>query len=142
MRRILKKRTKSTFFYISLVFFIFIFIFASLFISKAFFPDFLSQDEKIISPEVKMGKIFDFESKLNVAGIEVKDISIASSGAYIVVFLKNGPKVYFSNEKQVSTQVRSLHEVLTRLTIDGPTKTGKSDPKLIDFRYEKPVVKF
>lgn len=144
MRRLLKKRTRSTFFYISLVVAILIFIFSSLFIAKVFFPNILSQDEKIISPEIKMGKILDFEKKLSESDIAFSKVYIATSGAYLIAKLDDGPTVYFSNEKPVDLQVRSLHEVLTRLTIDWqPQKSnGGKEPKLIDFRYDKPVVRF
>lgn len=144
MRRLLQKRTRSAFFYTSLVVIILILIFSSLFIAKVFFPNFLSQDEKIISPEVKTGKMLDFEKKLKENNIAFSKIYIATSGAYLIAKLENGPTVYFSNEKPVDLQVRSLHEVLTRLTIDGqPQKnTGSKEPKLIDFRFDKPIVRF
>ncbi len=144
MRRLLKKRTRSTFFYTSLVVVILIFIFSSLFAAKVFFPNFLSQDEKIISPEVKTGKILDFEKKLKQNDISFDKVFIATSGAYLIAKLDNESTVYFSNEKPVDLQVRSLHEVLTRLTIDGqPQKnTGSKEPKLIDFRFDKPIVRF
>lgn len=144
MRRLLQKRTRSTFFYSTLVVITLILIFSSLFIAKVFFPNFLAQDAKIISPEVKTGKVLDFERKLKQSGIAFDKVYIATSGAYLIAKLESGPMIYFSNEKPVDLQVRSLHEVLTRLTIDGqPQKnTGSKEPKLIDFRFDKPIVRF
>lgn len=144
MRRLLKRKTRSTFFYSSLVIAILILIFSSLFIAKVFFPNILSQDEEIISPEVKTGKILDFEKKLSQNDISFNKIYVATSGAYLIAKLDNGPTVYFSNEKPVDLQVRSLHEVLTRFTIDGQSQknNGGKEPKIIDFRFDKPVVRF
>lgn len=72
--------------------------------------------------------------------LEKKNISFtsvtASSDASLVVKLKEGSVVILSSKKDIESQISSLQLILSRLTIEGKKL------KVLDFRYDSPVVSF
>ena len=59
-----------------------------------------------------------------------------STDASYIATLKNGEEIVFSPKKDLTAQVSSLQYILTRLTIEG------KEFKLLDFRFDKPVIVF
>lgn len=68
--------------------------------------------------------------------IRFDSIRESSNSAVIIAKIKEGPDVYFSSAKDAKFQMDSLQIILSKLTIDN------KEPKLIDMRYTRPIVKF
>jgi len=81
----------------------------------------------------------DKESKLNQLlngkNIGFVNTSMLYDSSYLVN-LKDGEQVIFSGKKNLDIQVSSLQLMLTRLKIEGKKF------KILDFRYDNPVVSF
>ena len=60
----------------------------------------------------------------------------ASSDASLIVELENEGVVILSSKKDIRSQISSLQLILSRLTIEGKKL------KILDFRYDNPVVSF
>ncbi len=108
-----------------------------LFILNIVFSDFSWFNKKsIINPIVKnvtwdMSKI----SKLLIdRNIQFSSINVAFD--YIEVKLKDKSSIYISLKKDVQVQISSLQAILKQLTISGKRFS------LIDFRFDKPVIKY
>lgn len=59
-------------------------------------------------------------------------VSLAKEG--IVFWLRDGPEVFFSEEKKATTQVGSLQLIFSRAKIEGKSL------KRVDLRFDKPVI--
>ena len=95
-------------------------------------------NNKIISPLAQ--KYFSFESEnisedLFKAGISFSSVKRSSDSLYIIT-LSDGGQVIISPSKNIKNQISSLQLMLSRLTIEGKRV------KVIDFRYDRPVVRF
>lgn len=106
------------------------------------FAFFVSQGAKILSPVVlgqqtqssdaQIGQIKDFcqQNHINCQSVEQTD------NKTIQITLDNNARVFFSTEKDLSSQLASLQEVITQLTIKG------KQFKKLDFRFDNVVVSF
>ena len=77
----------------------------------------------------------DLEKRLKNAQIAFSSIVLESDSAYIIS-LTQGGKAIVSSKKNIDEQISSLQRILRELTIEGKPF------KIIDFRFEKPVVEF
>jgi hypothetical protein len=93
-------------------------------------------DTTLIVPIVQTYSIDDFEKALASKNIVFETISMASGSSDFVAKLKDGPRVYFSQEKDVDFQVNTLQLIIQRLTIDRRAVIS------VDLRYDKPIVKW
>lgn len=92
--------------------------------------------KRIIKPNPENTEIKDFEKLLIKNKIEYSDISDVSEEGSIQVSLKTGTIVIFSKIKQPEIQISSLHDIVSRLTIENRI------PKEIDFSFNKTIVNF
>lgn len=95
-----------------------------------------ASEKNLIIPTIHVSSIPDFEKALASKNIMFETISTASSSSGFVAKLKDGPRVYFSQEKDVDFQVNTLQLIIQRLTIDKRTVIS------VDLRYDKPIVKW
>lgn len=77
----------------------------------------------------------DFLYQLLISNIEARRIEITDSRE-LTVFLKTGPKVLISLNKNIKEQVDSLQLILERAKIEG------KQIELIDLRFDKPIIKY
>lgn len=93
--------------------------------------------KKLISPlpSRNTSKNVDIKSLLLGGKVDFESVHASTDSAYIVN-LKEGGRVIFSTKKDLPSQVRSLQIILSRLTIDGKRL------KVLDFRFDKPVVSY
>ena len=75
------------------------------------------------------------EEKLRKANVNFITVS-ASSDSSLVVSLSGSGEVIFSSKKDIGSQISSLQLILTRLTIEGKSL------KILDFRFDNPVISF
>lgn len=142
MKRVAKRKIRTLFNVIFFFIFSFILIFILLryiypFISKTSFLNVkISQNKKIINPVVQRPQIDDLRKNIEEKGIELTSLEMSTKSAVIVGKIKNGPKIYFSGDKDVEWQASSLQLIVSRLTIDN------KKPNLIDLRFDKPIVKY
>lgn len=90
----------------------------------------------LVVPTVQINSLQDFEKALKAKNIEFDKLSAASTSGEFVAKLKDGPRVFFSQEKNVDFQVNTLQLIIQRLTIDKRTVIS------IDLRFDKPIVKW
>lgn len=77
----------------------------------------------------------DFLYQLLANNIETRRLEITDSRE-LTVFLKTGPKVLISLDKNIKEQVESLQLILERAKIEG------KQIELIDLRFDKPVISY
>lgn len=104
-----------------------IFLLNSFFISKK--PLFISPLGKIESDVGLVAK------KLKEKNILFSQVVALPDSSYIVNILDNG-QVKLSSTKDIGKQISSLQRILLELTIEGKLF------KIIDFRFEEPVISF
>jgi cell division septal protein FtsQ len=92
----------------------------------------LHQESSVLPPEDIVQKTSELLQKFNIAS---KNVSIAT-GEAILITLKDGQEVIFSEKKQLAEQMASLQLIVNRLTIEGRKFIR------IDFRFNSPVVSF
>jgi len=133
--RIKKLKRKSRFLFVKIVAPIFILLILIAFLLHKL-PSFYLFKKPIISPlaQNKPRQDSNLESLLKRA--EIPFISIAWSSDSYIVTLSDGAQVFISSGKDLNAQINSLQLMLSRLTIEG--KRIKS----LDFRFDKPVIKF
>ena len=83
----------------------------------------------------KVSEVTLLQEKLTKEKISFTNIT-ASSDASLIVRLKEGSVVILSSKKDIESQISSLQLMLARLTIEGKKL------KVLDFRYDNPVVSF
>ncbi len=91
--------------------------------------------------QLKMGQKVDDDELIQaitlvslLTKIDIKPEIARVSKEEIVVFLKEGPEVVFSSQKEPAAQVGSLQLILSRTKIEGKRL------KRIDLRFDKPVI--
>jgi len=94
------------------------------------------QKNSIIKPVSKVATANDLSKILSDKNLIMESLIEGSSSGIIIGKIKDGPKVYFSKNKEAGWQVLSLELILNKLTIDN------KKPVLIDLRFEQPIVKF
>ena len=93
----------------------------------------LSKEPKIGEKIVGIDFAINLLLKLKDESFEVTEAEMVNS-SNINVYLKEGPQIKFSSDKDLSWQVSSLQLILTQAKIEG------ENLKLVDLRYDKPVV--
>jgi hypothetical protein len=128
--KIKKRKSGKKFYIVSLLFFICLIIcFTTYF--------FLSRQWVFISPlaKIKYQQNIKLEELLNKANINFTKISTQADSSLLVV-LSGKEEVIFSPKKDLLHQIASLQLITKRLTIEGKRFKG------LDFRYDKPMIKF
>lgn len=113
------------FLFLSLI--LIIFSYQKLFYSKDAFLNPVSKEN--LDKESRLNQL------LNDKNVGFSNISILYDSSYLVN-LKEGEQVIFSARKDLKSQVSSLQLMLARLKIEGKKF------KILDFRYDNPVVSF
>lgn len=75
------------------------------------------------------------EGDLAQNNINFDSVEVASDSSYLIN-LKDGGQVIISPSKNIQNQISSLQLIMSRLTIEGKRF------KVLDFRYDKPVIVF
>jgi hypothetical protein len=88
------------------------------------------------SPYIKQNQFGGVETKLKELGMEAESRKLISSKTILVIKIKEGPEVLFTNDQDIDWQISSLHSIIYKLTIEN------KQPKQVDFRFGKPIVKF
>jgi len=94
------------------------------------------QKNPIVRPVSKVATANDLSKMLSDKNFIMESLIEGSSSGAIIGKIKDGPRVYFSKNKEAGWQVLSLGLILNKLTIDN------KKPVLIDLRFEQPIVKF
>lgn len=98
---------------------------------------FLTPEQAVFaSPYLRQNQFSEIDKKLDAKGFHVVSKNLSLNKTELTVELENDLKVLFSNEYDIDWQISSLHSIIYKLTIDN------KQPKQIDFRFGKPVVKF
>ena len=128
-----QKQTKSWFKIAIFIFSSSVLILISLCI--LFIPGFLFR-KPVISPIAvnQNTKTPDMEKLLTNANIAFSFVNLASD--YYDINIKDNGRVYISNKKNIDSQISSLQAILKQLTINGKRF------KIIDFRFDKPIIIF
>ena len=132
-RRKLKRKSKWDLLKIIPYFFLILIILLSLYFIAA-----LVLNKKIISPLAQKYLLFESENvseDLSKAGISFSSVERSGDSLYIVT-LSDGGQAIITPAKNIKNQISSLQLMLSRLTIEGKRV------KVIDFRYDRPVVRF
>ena len=90
----------------------------------------------IAKPNSENIRTSDIEKALNEKRIEYDNIKDEQDQGKIAVSLKSGTLVIFSKFKDVNWQISSLHDIISRLTIENRI------PKKIDYSFNKTIVNF
>lgn len=130
------KRSKAPFFLMSLAAVVMLVAFISIivFFLSMYFPQY--HHSVIVLPYTSNDDVSQLRKDLSDVGLQTDSITQASMDATLFVQIKDGPKVYFSPQEDLKNQVSSLQLIISRLTIE------KKNPTVVDFRYNKPIVKF
>jgi len=133
-KRVIRKQKKRNKIIIP-IFSLFIFIILVLFFFSFKFLYF--NGGKFLNPVAKgsFSQETNLSQYLKAKGIDVLKVSTLYDSSY-VVDLKDGEQIIFSDKKSLETQVSSLQLMLSRLKIEG------KNFKILDFRYDNPVVSF
>jgi hypothetical protein len=90
-----------------------------------------------ISPIAKItaSRISILEHEMDLRGIKYSSVNIDNDGSFNINLSDSG-EVILSSKKDLRSQLSSLQLILSRLTIEGKKL------KVLDFRYNHPVVSF
>jgi len=94
------------------------------------------QKNSIIRAVSIVATVNDLSKILSDKNFIMESLVEGSSSGVITGKIKDGPRVYFSKNKEAGWQVLSLELILNKLAIDN------KKPVLIDLRFEQPIVKF
>lgn len=83
----------------------------------------------------KTPKLSSYQVALDNANIQVISVALNTDNS-AEVKLKDGGVVILSSKKDIGSQISSLQLMLSRLTIEGKKL------KILDFRFDNPVVSF
>lgn len=103
---------------------------------KILLNTFSSSPTVFASPYLRQNQFIGVEEKLQKKGMTIESQTLSSNKTILTLTIKGGPQVIFSSEYDVDWQVSSLHSIIHKLTIEN------KQPKQIDFRFGKPIVKF
>lgn len=136
MRRSLRRKLKQISYSIFALFFIGIFLYGLVSLVDPIKKLLNRPGNTLVVPLVQTNSIADFEKVLTAKNIEFDNISTATESGDFVAKLKDGPRVFFSQEKNVDFQVNTLQLIIQRLTINKRTVIS------VDLRFDKPIVKW
>lgn len=133
-RQLKKEKSKSR---IKLAFILLLFLSFAFLLIEYLYLNFSFGRNTYLSPiaKEKKSKIITLETELEKANVAFKTV-IASSDANLIVHLIDGSVVILSSKKDIKNQISSLQLILSRLTIEGKKL------KILDFRFDNPVVSF
>ena len=129
------QRARKTNSFLKASFYIFFSSILFLLILNLIFPKFSwFRKTIVINPVIRNRETEDSKIRklLLDAGIKFSSISFAMN--YFDIDLSDGRKAYVSSKKDVNTQISSLTAIIKQLTING------KGFKIIDFRFDKPVI--
>jgi hypothetical protein len=91
----------------------------------------------VISPlaKIKTSNLSNLEKILTQNKVFFSSVNANSDGSFTVNLLSGG-EVILSSKKDIGSQLSSLQLMLSRLTIEGKKL------KILDFRFDNPVVSF
>lgn len=89
----------------------------------------------VINPVVRNSDVDSSKIGRLLSNASISFSSISFTGGYFDIELVDGGRVYISSRKDPSIQVSSLQAILKQLTINGKKF------QIIDFRFDKPVIK-
>lgn len=139
-KRLIKKRVKNIILAVMLTAFIFVILILGFNTLKYLSPILnvlnRSSSKQIVRPVGTMTRIDELKLALAAKNIIFEELHESSGAALIIGKIKSGPKVYFSQNKDVGWQITSLQLILSKLTIDN------IEPSYIDLRNDRPIVKF
>ncbi len=133
-RQLKKEKSKSR---IKLAFIALLFLALALLLMEYLYLNFSFGRNTYISPIAKeqKSKTITLEKELEKSNISFKTV-VASSNSSLVVHLIDESVVILSSKKDIKSQISSLQLILSRLTIEGKKL------KILDFRFDNPVVSF
>lgn len=112
----------------------------ALFLIGFFYKNYLLREistTKIITPGVQNVVEVDKARQVLVGiNIEIKSFGYSTSSAALTLKIKNGPVVYFSEAVEFLKQSEVLKKILYSL------KSEDRNARVIDLRYNRPIVKF
>jgi hypothetical protein len=88
------------------------------------------------NPYLRQNQFIRIDEKLQEKGIIVESKSLSPNKTLLTVKVEKGPEVLFTSDHDIDWQISSLHSIIYKLTIEN------KQPKQIDFRFGKPIVKF
>lgn len=106
-------------------------------ISNLHLPNFQGKtQDSTAKPNSHILNAWDFEKILRENKIEYDSVKEEQETGSVIVKLKNNTLVIFSSYKDINWQISSLHNIISRLTIENRV------PKRIDFTFDKTIVNF
>ena len=133
-----KRKLKNKLFAEVKIFFASLFILFILFSVGFVLFNFVLPKGELLSPLAKQlenRRHNQLEGDLAQDNIMYDSIEVASDSSYLIN-LKDGGQVIISPGKNIENQISSLQLIISRLTIEGKRF------KVLDFRYDKPVIVF
>ncbi len=97
---------------------------------------FSSPQVVLANPYLRQNQFYDIDKKLDEKGFTIESQDLSQDKSTLIVNLEKGPKVIFTTSQDIDWQISSLHSIIYTLTIEN------KQPKQIDFRFGKPIVKF
>jgi hypothetical protein len=133
-RQLKKEKSKSRIkiLFIALIFLILLFV-----IFEVLYLNFSFGRNTYLSPIAKeqRSKLISIESELEKSNISFKTVNVKEDSSF-EVHLADSSVVILSSKKDIKSQISSLQLILSRLTIEGKKL------KVLDFRFDNPVVSF
>ena len=133
-RRLKREKAKHR---IKIFFIILLFLTIIVVVTEYLYINFSFGRATFISPIAKesKSKMASLESTLDKNNIFYNSVNLGPDGSF-VVDLKIGGEVILSSKRELGSQLTSLQLMLSRLTIEGKKL------KVLDFRFDNPVVSF
>ncbi|MDP3888836.1 MAG: hypothetical protein Q8Q24_02215 [bacterium] len=93
----------------------------------------LNLTDKIVSPLPSLTRETALAQKLEEYGIAAKNLQVLGDSITATI---SGATTYFNQKEDILKQVVSLQYIISRAKIEGKI------PKVIDLRFDKPIVSF
>jgi hypothetical protein len=97
---------------------------------------FTPQQQVFASPYTMQNQFIGIDVRLQKIGYQITDSKLSADKMVLHLTLKDGLEIILSNDYPIDWQLASLQRIISTLTIEN------KQPKLVDFRFDKPVVKF
>jgi hypothetical protein len=107
-----------------------------LYISREILQIFVTAPSVFASPYLRQNQFIGIEEKLHAKGLALESQQLSPNKSILTIKLQKGPEVILSDEQDIDWQISSLHSIIYKLTIEN------KQPKQIDFRFGKPIVKY
>lgn len=139
MRRKIKRRSTSEFRIFKVLFAIAAIIFVVtglLYTVRTVLHSITAAPSVFANPYLRQNQFIGVEEKLYKKGLAMESSQLSSNKTVLTLKIQQGPEVILSSEQDIDWQISSLQSIIYKLTIEN------KQPKLIDFRFGKPIVKF